>query len=101
MTDDPKPEAAPEPETSPAHVATLFYMPLPGDPAETSVRGVEFRAYESRALTQDEAGKVAHLDANPWFGPEIDAERHDRWKAITEAQEAVDAAHAALKAAHE
>jgi hypothetical protein len=87
---------APEAQADETSPMMLVYMPAHHDPAETAVNGVVFRAYEPVVLDQAQAGKVAHLDRNPYFGKEVDPERHAKWKLVREAEAAVEAAKARL-----
>jgi hypothetical protein len=70
-----------------APTLSLTYQPHHHDADETTVHGVTFKAYEPVELPDDKRWLVTKLRGNPWFTDgEVDAARHDEWKAIREAQ---------------
>jgi len=91
-----KPEAKSEAQAvqseAQAKSVTLTYMPLPGDPEQTTVAGVKFNAYEPVTLTRGQVWLADKLAANSWFssGP-IDEKRKAAWKAAQEARAKADA----------
>jgi hypothetical protein len=107
MTDDTTQTAAhpdaPDTTATPK-VPTLVYMPLPHDSDETSVAGLTFKAFEPIELPEGKRWLAQHLANNPWFGAQIDPDRHDRWcryrEAIADAEKAKLDAEAAVEAAH-
>lgn len=84
---------APKIELKSSNLQTLTYMPIPGDPEETNVGSVQFKAYEAVELEEHHGHIAAMLESNPWFtSGEIDAERKEKWDTVKEARAKADAA---------
>jgi hypothetical protein len=64
-------------------MSALFYMPLPGDPAKTSVNDgrLQFTAYVVTEFPNDPVSLILfeRMRVNPWFGEFLDTNRQQAW----------------------
>jgi hypothetical protein len=81
LSEDTKPPDTPNEVSAEESKSVLYYCPLPGDPSETTVHDVKFKAYEATEIHPHREWLAEKLSTNPWFGREINAERKEKWDA--------------------